>query len=278
MDALQPPSPLLECAALFPPLHERLMEVLDGLEPGAWEAPTIAGDWRVRDVAAHLLDGDLRKLSFHRDGLAPPRPEGDLAGFPELVAYLDQLNRDWVAVARRFSPAVLRELLRWSGAQVAAFVATLDPMAEALFPVAWAGEERSPVWMDTAREYTERWHHQQQIRLAAGAPLLEQPEYLRPLLQVSVRALPRAYAAVEAPEGTAVGIEIAGPAGGAWTLRRQQAAWALYEGGVPDAAASVTMDQRFAWRLFFKALPPGERWGGLRFTGEERLAQPVAGA
>lgn len=273
---LRLPPPLLDCAQLFPELHAQLMALLDGLDDEDWLRPTIAGQWRVRDVVAHLLDGDLRKLSFHRDGLVPPAPADVIAGYGDLVRYLDRLNHDWVRVAGRFSPPVLRELLRWSGGQVAAFVASLDPMVEALFAVSWAGEDRSLVWMDTAREYTERWHHQQQVRLAVGAPLLEQPRWLRPLIHVSVRALPRAYAGVDAPVGTCVAIEITGESGGRWTLRREEAGWILCEGMVPGAVAQVTMDERFAWRLFFKALPEAERRAGLRTSGEARLAEPLA--
>ena len=33
-----------------------------------------------------------------------------------------------------------------------------------------AGEAVSANWFDVAREFTERWHHQQQIRLAIGGP------------------------------------------------------------------------------------------------------------
>ena len=36
----------------------------------------------------------------------------------------------------------------------------LDPFGAAMFPVSWAGEEESTNWFDTAREFTERWHHQ----------------------------------------------------------------------------------------------------------------------
>ncbi|WP_324784756.1 maleylpyruvate isomerase family mycothiol-dependent enzyme [Streptomyces sp. H51] len=34
-----------------------LADLLEGLSPEEWEAPTLCGDWRVRDVAAHLTVG-----------------------------------------------------------------------------------------------------------------------------------------------------------------------------------------------------------------------------
>jgi len=274
---LREPPPLLGCPALFPELHARLIDALASLDEAGWERRTSAGEWRVRDVAAHLLDGDLRKLSFHRDGRTPPMPQTPIGDYADLVRHLNQLNRDWVEAAGRPSPRVLLDLLRWSGAHVSAFVAALDPMADALFPVAWAGEERSLVWMDTAREYTERWHHQQQIRAAAGAPLLEERRFLRPLIHMSVRALPRTYAAVEAPEGACVTLDVTGDAGGTWTLRREGGRWILYEGRAP-AGVAVTMDERFAWRLFFKAVPDAERRAGLSWTGQTALAEPMSAA
>jgi hypothetical protein len=38
------------------------------------------------------------------------------------------------------------------------------------------------------------------------------------------------------------------------------------------------MDERFAWRLFFKALPEVERRAGLDRSGDARLTEPIAGA
>ena len=275
---LREPMPLLEYAALFAPLHGRLLEVLQPLAEEGWERSTRAGAWRVRDVAAHLLDNDLRALSYRRDRRRPPPPFAPVDGFQPLVGYLARLNQGWVDVFTRFSPRVLLDLLAWSGPQVAAVMAALDPFADALFPVAWAGEERSANWMDVAREYTERWHHQQQIREALGRPLLEEAAFLRPLLHVSVRALPRAYASTDAPEATAVVVEITGAAGGSWSLLRASGRWALREGRADTPAAHLRMDERFAWRLFFKAVPEEERSSGITSEGDTRLAAPLASA
>ncbi|HEX3202686.1 MAG TPA: hypothetical protein VHW42_12245 [Actinomycetes bacterium] len=37
-------------------------------------------------------------------------------------------------------------------------------------PVSWVGPDPAPNWLDVAREYSERWTHQQQIRDAAEIP------------------------------------------------------------------------------------------------------------
>lgn len=53
-------------AALFTPLSDALVALLGGLEARDWERPTISARWNVREIAAHVLDGQLRRLSFQR--------------------------------------------------------------------------------------------------------------------------------------------------------------------------------------------------------------------
>ena len=63
--------PPILAAHLFPKLEELLIELLSSLTPAQWEQPTIVSKWKVKDVAAHLLDTQLRKLSLARDGHFP---------------------------------------------------------------------------------------------------------------------------------------------------------------------------------------------------------------
>lgn len=178
-------------APLFAPLHRALIGMLRQLPDEAWGRVTVARPWRVRDVTAHLLDGDLRKLSAHRDGHLHTPTGRPPANYAEVVALINTLNASGVSFAERLSPRLLVDLLDVTGRWVAEFVEQLDPFAPSLFPVAWAGETASQNWMDTGREYTERWHHQMQIRDAAGLPLLLTDEWFEPLLSFF---LPRARA------------------------------------------------------------------------------------
>ncbi len=67
---------IIETIELYPILDEKLVELLESLSPEEWNAPTIAGKWTVKDVAAHILDGCyLRRLSIHRDGYIGEKPE-----------------------------------------------------------------------------------------------------------------------------------------------------------------------------------------------------------
>jgi hypothetical protein len=55
------------CAHLLRKVDEQLVDLLQSLTADEWDMQTIAPRWKVRDVAAHLLDTVLRKLSLVRD-------------------------------------------------------------------------------------------------------------------------------------------------------------------------------------------------------------------
>ena len=50
----------IDVVHLLPMLDERLIELLERLSLKDWEKQTIAPKWKVKDVAVHLLDGNLR--------------------------------------------------------------------------------------------------------------------------------------------------------------------------------------------------------------------------
>lgn len=270
------PIPPTYTAELFPPLHDELLRVLRGLAAADWDRPTLAGRWTVRDVVAHLLDVDLRKLSVNRDGhlVAPAEP---IRSYEQLVRYLDMLNAEWIAAARRLSPRVLVELHAVTGPLVAKLVASLPPHEPAPFAVSWAGERESPNWFDIGRDYTERWHHQMQVRDAVGAPLLLERRWLHPLLELSFRALPHAYRDVDAPEGAAVAVQVGAHQADAWTIVRGAGAWTLYRGAAAEPRAHVTIDADSAWRLLYNALPEDVARARTRVEGDEALAEPIFG-
>jgi uncharacterized protein (TIGR03083 family) len=266
---LQPAEPVF-LAPHFAALHPELISVLRGLQRSDWERPTACAEWSVKDIAAHLLDGNIRRLSFQRDGFSPPS-RGPLQSYPELVAYLNRLNAEWVRAARRMSPEVLVQLLELTGPQVADVFLSLDPFGPALFSVAWAGEDVSLNWFDIAREYTERWLHQQQIREAVGAPGLTGRVWLHPVLDVFLRALPFSFRGVERSAGSALGIDIEGEAGGHWTLLRRSQAWELFSGSLPRPDARVRLSQDTGWRLLSKGLTPGEATERVSIVGDSDL-------
>jgi Mycothiol maleylpyruvate isomerase N-terminal domain len=64
---MKSPSPIL-VANLFPELRGLLLSLLGDLTAEDWLRPTAAGEWNVKDIAAHLLGGDIGSLSRRRDG------------------------------------------------------------------------------------------------------------------------------------------------------------------------------------------------------------------
>ena len=151
----------------------------------------------------------------------------------------------------------------------------LDPMAPAVFAVSWAGESQSPNWFDIARELTERWHHQQQIRLALDRPGILTPALYHPVLDCFMRVLPHAYRNVPAPPGTVVEVEVDGDGGGAWHLCREPDRWMLVGEVLDPPAARVIIPGAIAWRLFTKGIAGAEAEPQLVIAGDRALATPV---
>jgi len=259
---------------LFAPLADELVRVLGGLDAADWLRPTVAGSWRVRDVAAHMLDVDLRKISGDRDGHSRT-PDGPVATYEDIVALINRQNAEAVRFGERLSPRLLTDLLSITGSWVAELMAKLPPHEPARIGVSWAGEETSENWMDIGREYTERWHHQMQIRDAVGAPGLLDERWLWPILDLSARVFPRALRDVEALTGTAAVFE-AGP--WTWSVVREDGSWRLLRGEADVPSARVRTDGDTAWRLLYNALSPDEIAARVTVEGDTRLAAPMVGA
>jgi uncharacterized protein (TIGR03083 family) len=265
----------IDTRALFRPVSAELVALLRGLRHADFERPTVAGVWTVRDILAHLVDLTFRRLSFHRDGMPPPPPPRPITSEREFVEFINWLNAQWVSSARRFSPRVLTDLFERASSDLADWFEALPLEAPALFGVSWAGEQTSEGWFDIGREFTELWHHQEQIRMAVGARPLSDPRYLRAVIAVSVRGLPHAFRDVAAGPGETVFVDVTGPAGGQWTLTRQAGNWQL-SGGEPAAAtARVQVPDDAAWKLLFNALSEAEAARAIRIDGRAELAAPL---
>jgi hypothetical protein len=259
---------------LFRPLHRELIGLLRALNAADWERATLAGDWRVRDIAAHLLDGQLRRIAAGRDDhrATPPFP---IHSNQDLAHFVNSLNSVGVAFGRRLSTRLLADLLEVVGPW-AADLFERQPLDEpAIWGVSWAGERESLNWMDLGREYTEWWHHQMQIRDAVGEPRLLVPHWMEPLLDLSVRALPVAYASHPAPDGVAITLEVHGPTEGAWSVVRDEGRWRVVRGrpNAPDALIRIGTDD--AWRLLYNAVGSPGLEHRIEFHGNRDLALPL---
>lgn len=209
--------------------------------------------WNVKQVAAHLLDTALRRLAFVRDGCLPSASE--VSSDRGLISFVNEMNAQGVIVFGRLSPEVLISLMEVAVAQLSQYFESLDPFDRSLFPVSWAGERESENWFDVAREFTERWHHQQQIRLAVDSTAILTPRLYHPVLECFMRGLPHAYRNAVAPTGSVVRVSVDGESGGTWLLTRLEEGWKLTTDTNPEKVLStVCISQEIAWRVFTKGI------------------------
>lgn len=254
-------------ADLFPEVLNQLLTLLASLDAEEWNKPTICPGWSVKDVALHLLGIDIGNLSMRRDEHSSGSA---LASWEELVVFINEWNQQWIQVARRISVQLLIDLLEFTGDQMCDYFRSLDPYAMG-GSISWVGPESAPVWLDIAREYTERWHHQQHIRDAVGKPGLKQPRYFDPVLGTFAWALPCTFQDIDAPEGTTVTLTITGKSEDQWSVQQGEGGWRLYEGPADHPDAEVLLDADIAWRLFTRGLSLDQAREQMTLVGDHAL-------
>jgi Mycothiol maleylpyruvate isomerase N-terminal domain len=271
---MKPAGPIF-AAELLPVLDGKLVSLLRSISVKDWLKQTIAPEWNVKDIAAHLLDGNIRSLSMLKDGYFGEQP-GSINSNKDLVSFLNKLNADWVRAMKRVSPAIIIELLLITGKEYCTMLQSLDSFANALFPVAWAGETQSPNWFHIAREYTEKWHHQQQIRLAVGqAEPLYTKDLYHPHLDTSMRALPFHYRNMTGNSGDFIRIFITGEGGGEWHLYNDGMNWALMSDISGRSVCEIIIDGSVAWRIFTKGISQAEAEKYVKISGRVDLGKKI---
>lgn len=269
---MEPVKPV-QTVELFPRLSQELLAVLKILQPADWARLTICSPWTVKDVAAHLLGGNFGRL-WKRDESSASSLIPD-QNYDSLLRLINSDNDLWVQAAQKISPEILIELLELTDNRLYDHFRSLDLDEPARITVAWAGDNLPPNWFDIAREYTEKWLHQQHIREAVGRPLVLGRELFFPVLDTFIRGLPRAYRQVEAPDGTSMTIQIKGEAGGDWTLLRVNQTWQLFTGCDDGAVSTVQIDQDLAWRLFTRGIDRDEALSHVHIEGNASLGVQV---
>ena len=267
---MRPLEPIL-AGALFQEIRKELLSLLNGLEEEEWGRQTAAGKWSVKDVALHILGGDIGNLSWRRDGFSLT---ADLASYQKLLAFINEINASWVAAGQRMSAPVLIDLLEHVGRQADEYFAGLDPSRMG-GPVSWAGEEPMPVWFDVAREYTERWHHQQQIRDAADRPGLYERRLFEPVMDAFVRALPWAFREVARADGTTVRLVLTGALDKDWSLVRGAQKWELFLGHRGRSEAEVSIAAENAWKIFTRGIRGADALARAEIRGDRVLGEKV---
>jgi uncharacterized protein (TIGR03083 family) len=262
--------PLIDVRGLFAKERSAFLELLGGVGVGDWDRATVCPGWTVKDVTAHVLHDDLRRLAGMRDGHQGPPPE---AGEP-LADFSRRVNQEWVAAARCLSTRQLVELLTLTGGQVARMWQQQDLQADGT-AVSWAGLDASPVWLDAAREFTEYWTHQQQVRDATSRPGLTGREFLAPVLETFLRALPFTLRDADAALGAQVQVTITGDAPMRWVATREGRGWWLDRGAAARPLALIEADGDTIWRLCTRGITPQAARARVRVHGDLALAGQV---
>ncbi|WP_344648888.1 maleylpyruvate isomerase family mycothiol-dependent enzyme [Cryptosporangium japonicum] len=248
-----------------------LLALLGTLDEDAWHAPTPCPGWSVHDLVAHVVHDYLRRLSGGRDGWTGgwiPVPDA------ELGPVLNRANDEFVAAARGLSPRVLIGLLAGFGPQLDQYWASCDLEAPGL-TVSWAVPDvPAPTWLDIAREYTEFWVHQQQIRAAVGRPGADSRRLMHPVVDAFLRALPRA---LDGAAGSSVTVFVTAPIDEAWTARRNSEGWSVRPG--PDASPDVRLELApdTLWQVATRGIEPADARERTKVDGEESLAAAALG-
>jgi uncharacterized protein (TIGR03083 family) len=252
-----PAGPPSDITGLFGVERARLSELLDDLEPADWQRPSPCPGWTVLGLCCHLLGVDFSLLSWERDGyLGTPPPEG--ASEAEFIAWLDDMQAEWVRAARRLSPRLVTELLGWTGPRVTEVLRRQDPRARTA-SVSWASAGQVPVWLDQARELSERWIHRQQLLQALGRPSDLRADLAGPVLDGLRWAYPYRLGQHPAEPGDTVAIAISGPVPRTWQLVATAAGWEYRDEPGTRVVAGLSLTTEQAWRLLTNNLPAAEQ-------------------
>jgi uncharacterized protein (TIGR03083 family) len=246
--------------------REQLLALLETLSPSEWRQQTQVPGWCVKDIALHILDDDLSVLARNRDGDESGLINAD--DHQSLVLGLAAKNQRWIDGAQQLSSRLIIDLLAWSGDQVIEYYETVADGE--LSHVSWASDEPVPVWLDVAREFTERWVHQVQVREATERLGQFVGEHLPLVLRTFVWAFPHQYRA-DSDEGTTVQIDLT--SGGIWTLTSQgRRTWSFAEGATASSDASASFGDDAGWRVLTAAAYPAEQ---VTLSGPPHLVEPL---
>jgi hypothetical protein len=260
---------------LFPKLSYGLVSLLGSLTIEEWLMPSPIEGRTVKDLASHILDGSIKRLSLQRDQFFSDKP--DVTTYTDLVGYIQQINKEWIMASRRLSPKLLIELMKMVDREVYEFFQGLDPNGKALFPVAWAGETESKNWFDLAREFTEKWHHQMQIRMSLGKPLLMERSYVQPLYKTFMLGLPFALKeARDFPDNTVVKVSISGNYVESWLVVKQNGQWGINNDDLSPVKTEIIIPENVGWVIFTNTDRNKLQYvSQMNISGNEVLAQYV---
>jgi uncharacterized protein (TIGR03084 family) len=184
--------------------HDDVAALLVGLDPAAWDTPTPAAGWKVRDQITHLAWFDAATVTAVTDAEAfaavRAAADADVDGFVERVR-------------REESGRTGPDAARWWAEERSRLVGTVRELpADRRVP--WFGPDMSLASKVTAR-IMETWAHGQDVADALGRSR-PATDRLRHVAHLGVRARPYAYAVRGRDLPAEVTVELTAPSGATW--------------------------------------------------------------
>jgi uncharacterized protein (TIGR03084 family) len=238
-----------------------LEAVLRDLPAGAWDLPTHAPGWSVRDQVAHLAATDAAATQAIVD------PAAFLAGKERPSQGEAEDGPSFLERGRALSPAALLAWWRTASGALIAAAQGVDPATR----LPWYGPAMSPASFLTAR-LMETWSHGLDVVDVVGADRPD-TDRLRHIARLGVMTRPFSYAirGRELPPDP-VAVELVAPSGARWSFGEAGASNRV-RGSATDFCRVVTQRRHVAdtdllvdgdaareWMLLAQAFagPPGE--------------------
>ncbi|MGV9776904.1 TIGR03084 family metal-binding protein [Streptosporangium sp. NPDC003464] len=176
-----------------------------GLDPAAWELPTPAEGWAVRDQISHLAWFDDAATAAATD------PDGFRATLPAFLGRGYSAVDEIAAASRSLAPGQVHDWFRAARARGLEAFARLDPGVR----LPWYGPDMSAASFVTAR-LMETWAHGQDVADALGLARVPTAR-LRHVATLGVRAMPYGFAMRGLPPAGPIRVELTMPDGSPWT-------------------------------------------------------------
>lgn len=225
-----------------------VVRMLAELEEPAWNRPTPAEGWAVRDQVSHLAYFDETALLAATDA---ERFRTEAAAVMKRAAdFADAVAADY----RGLSGGQLLGWFRKSRADLIAGFTAVEPKAR----LPWYGPDMSAASSITAR-LMETWAHGQDIADALGAQR-EPTVRLRHVAHIGVGAMPFAFAVngLRAPENP-VRVELAAPDGTTWSWGPESARDSV-TGTALDFCLAVTQRRHLGDTALAVSGPVASEW------------------
>ena len=244
---------IIETTHLFPKLNDLLVQLAENMDQDDWHKKTHFPNWTVKDIFTHLLDTSVRRLSSERDkyvSLEKPKIECH----QDLIDYITQMADRWALAFTNVSPTIIIEMINKYQNDLYEYLVSLDPFGISKHPVSWAGEQESYNWFDIAREYTERWHHQMQIREVLGnTNKLYKHELYYPILDTFMQALPYHYSKLNEKKDYTLKVSVTGDnIDSSWFLESTKNIRELKYNSTKQIDAYILVDEKIAWKILTK--------------------------